>query len=157
MTDIYCYQSKAIVDTSSLFTFTQEEDGFRAANQHINVLYRNLNQHDFDKHYNEFLSYLNLDYQVVSSHKKITEEDLQIIEQKLITNWIRFYQLYLMPVVVKREDFVHPDTVNTVQNHLIKRKLSREEAIDTGAQILRMDRKEYHKTVEYWEWYAQMK
>jgi uncharacterized protein YoaH (UPF0181 family) len=116
-----------------------------------------MTESEFNQHYNEFHRHFNVNMNAVLSSNRLNTEDVDVMEQDLITSWIRFYVLYDIEVKVRREDFVHYNTVDTVQSHFMKKGLSREEAITTGASFLRMDQKEYSETVDYLEWFHSMK
>lgn len=155
--DIYHYQDKPKIDTRQLFKFTVEERSIRVSNKAVDCLYvGQLTESEFDHHYNEIHRFFNPRLEALAG-SKLSLEDFEIIEQDLITSWIRFYVLYGMPVKVRRDDFIHNSTVDTVQAHLLKKGLTREEAIDIGSSLMRMSRREYVEIMDYLDWYHSMK
>ena len=154
--DIYYYQKKPRISTSTVFKFTVEGDKLRVSNKNLNILYYRMTEAAFDDHYNSFHRHLNLNMDALHG-SKLKAVDVEPIEQDLIASWIRFFDLYDMEVKVRREDFVNMNTVDTVQSYLMKKGLSKEEAIIVGSSLLRWDQKEYSETVAYFEWYHSMK
>lgn len=139
------------VDTQTLFHITVEGDHLRVQNQHVNVLYRHLTSAAFDKSYNKFLRYLNLDFEplvVCKTAYGLTElEQAQLVAQ-IITHWIYFYTINNLPIQVTRADFVHPQTLDYVMRMLDK-KFGRNSriAFALGAKILRRDLADYRANI----------
>jgi hypothetical protein len=150
---LYLYQPhKEMADTSVVFDISQEGKKLRVKNNHTTALLSNLTREEFQKVYNEFLKYLNLNFapiQFSGTMYQLIKSEQAGLEQKRIMHWVYFYTINNMKVVVTPEDFAHPQMVDYVLAILDKKYgIDSTLALTLGASILRLDFDEYCKTVK---------
>jgi hypothetical protein len=151
--DIYFYRPDLpTIDTAKKFNITSEEGKLRVKNKNINCLFSNLTAVQFDKSYNDFIHYLNLDFEpatIGSKEYSLAEEEREQLTEKIITSWIYYYTVNNFTVEVKRSDFTHPYMVDYVLSILDKKYgADTLAALTLGAKILRQGLTEYSKTVK---------
>jgi hypothetical protein len=152
-TDIYFYRPDlSYLDTAKLFEISAEEGKLRVKNKNVNCLFSHLTADSFDKVYNEYHKYLNLDFDtLIIDDKKygLTENLKNKLVETMITNWIYYYTIHNLPIQIVRADFTHPDMVDCVMAILDKKYGKDTQAsLLLGAKILRQNIDEYSTTVK---------
>ena len=156
--DIYFHRPELPhIDTSILFNITEENGKLRVQNENVNCLFSNLTRDTFDKFYNEFNRYLNLDFEQLNIDNRtygLTLDEGERLFETIVTSWIYYYTINNLTVRVRRSDFTHPYMVDYVLE-IIDKKYGEDtnESLALGAKILRQDLKKYIKTVKSRRWY----
>ena len=154
-TDIFFYQpTKPNVNCSEIFNISISDCSIRVMNKNINCLYEDLTIESFNNQYNDFSKYLNL---LNVKSDSIDLEEINILEQKIITHWIYFYNSNNYSFKIKKEDFHHPSTTKIVIAYLDKKELKAEAKISLGAKIIRMTEAEYLVVIKQSEWYESIR
>ena len=151
--DIYFFSPNLpYIDTSILFKMEYEDTKLRVQNNHVNCLYHNLTIEEFDKIYNDYNRYLNLDFEPILISDKVyalTLDEQQKLFETIVTNWIYYHTVNNLPVEVKRSDFKHPCMADYVLTLLDKKYgIDTKESLALGAKILRQDPKDYTQMVK---------
>lgn len=152
--DIYFYRSTLPkVDSSKLFSIAMEGVDLRVKNDNVNCLFGNLTQEAFDKCYNDFRQYLNLDFSPLTIDGKtyqLTDAEQDCLEQKIITSLMFYYTVNNWKIKIKRSDFTHPNMANyTTQLLDNKYGIDTNLSMSIGAKVLRQDLEKYRKTVKF--------
>jgi hypothetical protein len=151
--DIYFFrQTLPQIDTSTLFTITEENGKLRVQNRHVNCLFNYLTRDLFDNIYNDFNRHLNLDFEPLRLNNKtfsLTGDEQEKLFQTIVTSWIYYYTINNLTIKVKRSDFIHPYMVDYVLR-VVDNKYGPDtnESLALGAKILRQDLNDYRKTVK---------
>lgn len=151
--DIYYYRPDAPEQhTETLFEIRQENGKLRVKNKNVNCLFSNLTPHGFDKAYNEFFKYLNLNFQPIAVAGKLyglQPKEQEKLVQHIITSWIYFYTINGIPLEVKRSSYTHPYMVDYVLQIMDKKfGIDTPLSLSVGAGILRQSPDEYSKAVQ---------
>lgn len=145
------------IDTSKLFTITDEKGKLRVQNKNINCLFSNLTRESFDKIYNNFNRRLNLDFEPLHLHGKnytLTPDEQEKLFQRIVKSWMYYYTINNLTVEVKESDFKHPYMVDYVLAIVDKKYgIDTNQSLALGAKILRQDLRDYTKTLEGRRWY----
>lgn len=149
--DIYFFRPDLpTIDTAILFNITQENEGLRVQNQHVNFLFAHLTSKDFDEIYNRFNQHLNLNFEPLMVKSKVIEltaSEKDSLFQNIVLSWIYYYTVNRLPVLVQRSDFLHPQTTDKVIWALDKKfKLKNKDtqlSLLFGAHILRRNVDDY--------------
>jgi hypothetical protein len=158
-TSIYSYQTdKPKVDTTSIFKIKDEGDKLRVQTDRLNFLFSKLNKDSFDKWYNEFRSYLNLDFSPVDLGDKtyvFSGYEITEIEQKIICYWLyHFTNNNYKKILIRKDDFEHPSTKRELYHYLNGQFGKDDEKVfRVGGHILRMTTEAFIKAVDnYKQW-----
>jgi hypothetical protein len=160
--DIFYYQStKSHIDTTEIFSISMENNKLRIKNNNINCLYNNLTEDVFDKIYNEYNKYLNLNLEPLKINDRIyclDDNEIEELVEKIITSLIYYYVINNLEIEIKRDDFIHPSTAEKVL-YMINNKYGEDtlEGLKLGAKILRKSLSEYEKTVKFYGNYYKWK
>ena len=144
--DIYFEQlDRPELNCFESFDISNESKLLRVKNDHINALFRISTAEKFNEEYNRFRKYINLGKPI---SQNIDNNEIEIIEQKIIIHWIYYYTVNNSKVKVRRSDFTHPQTIGVINWHLKKLGFKKEDIIKTGSEILRMKEKTYLRITE---------
>ena len=158
---IYFYQpDKPRVDTTTFFEFKTEGDKLRVQTEELNILFSKLDKASFDKWYNDFRSYLHLDFSPVDLGDTtyiFSDYEMTEIEQKIICHWLYHFTINnYKKILIRKDDFEHPYTAREIYHYL--KKISDDDnpkVYKLGAHILRMTYEAFVKTInDYKKWAA---
>lgn len=151
--DIFFYRPLPAVDVCTLFEVKKEGDRLRVKSAYANCLFSNLSADAFGATYNDYRRYLNIDFspvEVNGASYALSPEEQEELTQQIITTHIYVYTINNMPVIVKRDDFLHPQTTDKVI-WLMDRKFKQQDcgpALRLGARLLRRDYDDYCRSVK---------
>ena len=152
--DIYFYQpDKLPVDTNAIFKITNEGSQLRVKTDKLNYLFNKLNKDSFDEYYNNFRTYLNLDFSPVNlgdSTHTFSDKEKTELEQKLICILLYFFtNNNFKKILYRRDDFKHPFQIKEmcwfIDDIYAEDNLNN---LRIGAHIFRMSYKDYLHIVE---------
>ena len=156
--DIYFYRANIPhVDTSKIFKISIEKEKFlRILDNKINIAIK-IKLQKFDKIYNDFLKYLNLNFRQMKIKNKIyklDKDEQDFLVKSIILHWIQYYTLNNLKIRIERKIFIHSDNI-LICSRILNRKYGEDtiEAMKLGAKIFRLKLSEYEMEIKYLNFY----